>query len=781
MKKLIYFLAALMVFSITSCKDDDVAFNNVEDLERLPMPMFRKKINTGKPDESDEHASGLVDGIPNAIRLKWYGIQGAAGYEIRYATSRLISSNEEDWNNPARNIVHVVLPADQLEYELFNLEYQNDYSFCIRALHPDGLEEHHSKWYGMGGGRDNEDYMTITTGERYTVPFVIDTRDKDYHEFTVLMNLAYDRSAYDSQDADTIEAHFRIENGRFMATHLVVKPSPINPTASVPAEFQNYELTDADLTPGTDGDTYCRVRVTGLDESSLYIVALRDDKNTLAQADVDRYYNYASIRTKGDPGADILIPHKVTTEVYTHPDSIWNEGERKYQACRLDTVITNFNSDITLAEGQTFLLEGGKAYYLRQGPSICKGFTLKTDPADILAGKGRAVVYMCDLYHRVDEKGGKNWTLGKAKGEGDFPAPIKVENVIFEDIDFECPEVNTHANATLDGEKATGNYFINMLSGGLPIEFESIEMRNCTFQGFVRGFFRVQGKNYRKVNRLIIDNNVFFNTGFYSHKGMGYGFVHGEQESNEENICKDLRIMNNTFYDTNLSEFVYPTKNNFHKNLANKDFAPEVVWNIRVENNTFINSATRSARDLFGVKYVPGGSTITFKRNLIALAKDDADNRNLNFTCMTMQEVRGDMTLTLDFKDNYSVGCLDKHLVDDGIVSNAKKRFSATSNSAGMFPKAFVAGMTEDDLKIKVGETPLRSTELFNDPNPKFHQVDGNDASYNAHYTDPATIWTRLQYKSDLKVTTHEIYTKNIGDQRWKTGDPKWFLPGSAQ
>lgn len=68
MKKIIYFLAALIGFAATSCQEDDVNFNNVSDLDRLPMPMFRKKVNTNVADESDQYASRLMSGRLNAIQ-----------------------------------------------------------------------------------------------------------------------------------------------------------------------------------------------------------------------------------------------------------------------------------------------------------------------------------------------------------------------------------------------------------------------------------------------------------------------------------------------------------------------------------------------------------------------------------------------------------------------------------------------------------------------------------------------------------------------------------------
>ena len=87
MKKFIYFLAALMALTVTSCKDDDTTFNVTEDLDRLPMPMFRRKGNTNIADETDLFASRLVTGYSNRIQLHWYGIEGAAGYELRYMIS----------------------------------------------------------------------------------------------------------------------------------------------------------------------------------------------------------------------------------------------------------------------------------------------------------------------------------------------------------------------------------------------------------------------------------------------------------------------------------------------------------------------------------------------------------------------------------------------------------------------------------------------------------------------------------------------------------------------
>ena len=107
-------------------------------------------------------------------------------------------------------------------------------------------------------------------------------------------------------------------------------------------------------------------------------------------------------------------------------------------------------------------------------------------------------------------------------------------------------------------------------------------------------------------------------------------------------------------------------------------------------------------------------------------------------------------------------------------------KFTANKNSFGALTWAFSNDITADDLKTKVGETPLYTTDLFVDPNPVYHAIDESDNDPKMHWIDPNEIWTRLQYKNDLKVTTHEIYRNNIGDQRWKTADPKWFYPAGA-
>lgn len=774
MKKVLYFLAALIAFSVTSCKDDDVVFNNVDDLDRLPRPMFRKKHNTNESEEADQFASKVISGTYNAIQLHWYGVEGASSYELLYKKG-VGSGGTGEGDDPSRfdgwdpevntEVKRVVLPADQLHYELYNLEYSKIYSFAIRAIHPTDPAKN-SLWYGLGGGQEWEDYMQIETKKRYATPIGLETREKDYDGFKVLLNLNWDRSKYTKQDADTIEDRFRIVNGEIGATHLLVTAHSANPTAVVPSEYVKYPITPQDKANGY-------IKLTGLTSSCLYTIALYDDLNTKAQFESDKSYQALNYRTKGDPGAPIKFLHKITTDVYDDPDSVWNIGERKYQACRLDTLIENFNGDALLAEGQVFLLEGGKAYYIRTNQGINKGFVMKTDPADILAGKGRAKIYLGG----IAVKSGNNvqccnWNLGKQPGPNDLDAPIAIEKVIFQDIDFEVPEAKNYGHKENSLGNASGNYFANMYNNGLGVEFESFELRNCTFQGFIRGFFRIQGPNKKVFKKLIVDNCVFFNQGYYDDKGSGYSWFAGAGNNVEDNLFNGLEFTNNTIYDSPRRSLIFDNG----KDLA---WGKDIHWNVRIENNTFINFSTRTkGRYFFDMKFVPGGSKFTFKRNLISLAKDASDKRDVFQAGCLLQTINGTGEITIDIADNYSTGCTDSQLVEDGIFSDSK--FTANSKSFGAYDFGFVPGMTSDDLKIHIGSTPLRSTDLFNDPNPHHLMPASADHHPENHYIDPAQIWTRLQYKNDLKVTTHEIYTKNIGDQRWKTADPKWFYPAGA-
>lgn len=783
MKKFfLYALTAVLALGASSCKDDtNMQPNNpAEDFERMPMTMFRVEENTGV--SNDPYGTGLLEGTLNTAHLAWYGVKGAGGYQIRYAVQNKVSSGkEEDWANDDNilgNFIIKVDPnaADQEQYltmDIPHLEYSTPYRFAIRVLHPDYMDDmespKHSKWYGHGDGRQWAEYVGITTEERYLTPALINVGNisEGRDAFTVYINTnvkdavegavgANAPAAQKEQAFKEFKENFELEQdggqdswetAHFKVTSLKVIPSADTPQATVDAQFKDYALK-----PDMFTDGILNVRVTGLMQNAIYLCDVYNDNNPIP---VDAKYNTIRKPVYGDPGEPILIEHKVIPN-----DRV--PGATDYQACPLDTIIGNFATDVTLAEGQTFYLEGGKAYYFFSHPGLCKGFTLETDPADVAQGK-RATVYMGGIGVGLDAEGNNtasiatcNLMFGKEKSPGEADAPIEVGSVIFRNIDFDCPQATNFGHKTEGLADATGNYFANMYSTGMQVTFESFEVYNCTFQRMVRGFLRVQGVKQKVFNHIIIDGNLFYNCGYYDTNGRGYAWFAGDGNSTVSNIYRDCQFTNNTVYDS-------PRTAMFSDNDKNLEYDGSVQWSIKCNNNTFINYSTRSTgRNFFQTRYIPGGSHYEFKNNLIVLAAADNDTRALNQYGADIREIKGSGQFTFDVRDNYSIGCRDAHMKDDGIfngsqLSNSKNSFGAGNWVPGMLPGG--------DLVVRVGSTPLKATDFFTNPNPPY-TADPSNAKHTDHAA-PADIMNALKVKATAAVTAHEIYQKRIGDPRW--------------
>lgn len=253
-----------------------------------------------------------------------------------------------------------------------------------------------------------------------------------------------------------------------------------------------------------------------------------------------------------------------------------------------------------------------------------------------------------------------------------------------------------------------------------------------------------------------MDNNIFYNCGYYSSNGNSYSWFTGAGQPNQ-NMFKDFSFTNNTIYDSPLANLI--TDNN--KNVAWSD---DVKWNIRIENNTFINFNTCSnGRLILNLRYIPGGSYISMQRNLFALAADENDSRPLYNSGADIRVISGSGEFRFDVKDNYSVGCREEHFKNDGIFTSGA--FSATRNSFGAFPSS--NNGTAEDLVVKVGSTALRATDLFTNPNPPYTGFNASTPNPKDHAA-PDNIFEALTYKLTPEVTAHDIYTLGIGDQRWK-------------
>lgn len=770
-KKLLYTLTALLALGFASCKDDDENMNPTnpaEDFDRMPMTMFRMEENTNV--SNDPYGTRTITEERNTVELAWYGVEGAAGYEIAYGLMPPLT-NPDGWNDENNLAVwpdgkHTkIVPPDQLTLRIEDLEYGTDYRFAIRVLHPDGVEEHHSHWYGHGDGRQWADYCGLKTEDRYVTPGVINVGNisENRDAFTVYINVNV--SAALSGSAAEKEAMFKefqenfelvkdgtendMNTAKFKVDKLTVVPSSETPNATVDSKWMEYPLNESDFVDGK-----AELRVTGLTENAIYLVNVLNSNIPVL---VDARYNTIRKPIYGDPGEPILIKHTVRAT-----DSI--PGEVKYQACYLDGIIGSFATDITLAEGQTFYLEGDKAYYFFANPTLSKGLTLETNPEDVAQGK-RAKVYLGGIGVGLDSDGNRtgdlatcNFMFGKQKGAGEADCPIEVGSVIFRNIDFDCPEAYNYGHQQTGVHSASGNYFANMYSNGMEVYFKSFEVYNCTFQRMVRGFFRVQGSKDKTFEKIVVDGCLFYNCGYYDNNGRGYAWIAGDGGRTTSNVYKNFQWTNNTMYDS-------PRTAMISDNDKNINYEPSVQWNIRIENNTFINFSTRSTgRNFFQTRYVPSGSHYTFKRNLIVLAADDNDKRNLNQYGADIREIKGDGFFSFDVADNYSIGCRESHLADDKIFggsqfSNAKNSFGAvtwTPGNEGAPEDLVVKALTENGKALK-------ATDVFNNPNPPYVQHDPSSANPRDHEA-PADIFNALRYK----MVPSLVVEKNLGDPRWR-------------
>ena len=116
----------------------------------------------------------------------------------------------------------------------------------------------------------------------------------------------------------------------------------------------------------TDGGRFRRgyVDIDGLQKNSVYVINVRNEHIPVKW---DTYYNTYSARTAGEPGDPILVTHNLTPPERDYFDSEeayqtameQHEVALKYNAMRIDFLLTDFISDVNLARSD-FLSEGGK-------------------------------------------------------------------------------------------------------------------------------------------------------------------------------------------------------------------------------------------------------------------------------------------------------------------------------------------------------------------------------------------------------------------------------------
>lgn len=772
MKRYRYYMLALLATAaglFPSCSDDDVVVtDNESNTERLFMPMFRHAQNVGG-DKEVPYNCGRADRFPditgsshvNDIILYWTGVNGASGYRIKAK----IQGTEWDRDE----VLDTIVGPEVLELLHEDLQYSTGYHYAIQALSPRG-EAYNSKWYGYGDSAHQDDqsrdsnassgddnYGALNTGERYEIPSLFWVENVTKQTMRVCFN-----ADAEGNYPGFVEAGGTVEDGKWVFDEIKIEPSSDNPGLPV----LSHKMTAEDLSRGY-------VDFEGLESNAAYIV---NGFNNKVKRYFDRPYNATMVRMQGDAGEPVKIAWDVSQR-----DTILEQAFcPDLQACRIDTVLMNYMSDNSIAEGQIFYLEGGKTYYTQMNVELTKGLTLETDPADLAAGKGRATVL---LGVGVTSESGiagnsNNFMLGRnAKSTAENGVSLALQPMIFNEINFSVHRYYNYMDKNGTGGNSdlsiTANYFMNMYSQGLSFSLTELRITNCSFSGMVRGFIRFQGPNRQLIERLTVEGCVFYDCGAYDANGRGYAWFAGPGNNRNSNFYQNLTIRNNTFVDCPRHALVSE-----NKNLA---WPAGATWNIVIENNTFINFSTRSSNKGHGrvleIEYPPLGSKIAFRKNLfVQVRQNDSDDRALYMNGMYISA----KNLTYDFADNYAtcVPAWGKYksstdpkstLIDGLFTVNA---FSNSTTGAG-YQNGLLNLGGEGETRIKFGDNrneneadavgyQLTAEELFKNPAPR---------AANGHKDMHRYDVDGFYYNLTPRVMSHPIYTKKIGDQRWATGD----------
>lgn len=788
MKKfLLYSLMLLASVSFGSCSDDDNTVAGGEDADRLFQPMFRKQHNTGI--SNDPFESVVVD--INKAQLYWTIINDAVAYEIKWSVQNYVANGEDAWIeaeqglNGKELLGHVVVLAPKWDLLIHDLQYSQDHRFAIRALNSfdksnyslfqgeEGVynilgsgdaawknDPRNSKWYGYGQGREWEDYFGLTMGNRtdkYAVPNVVQTSEWDKNSFHLTLNRKLDESLYKPEELASIRENFNFvdaEQTILKVDYFTLTASPTTPTATVNPDYVKWDIPES----AWGDDNIIELDIDGLSENSVYDINAWDNSIAIK---VDASYNVPLARkTKGTPAAPRLIQH------VPNATATIGEGEdantydiSKYNSMELDDIIMEYSDDIGVAENQVFYLEGGKAYHFTRTLSVYKGFTLATNPDDVAKGK-RATLYMSGMTETGGTPNTCNFMLGRQPVSGENPTiPIAIDSIRFMDLDVDCPLARNYGHDEKDG---SGNYFMNMFSNGMGIYVSLLEWRNCSFQGLIRGFFRIQGNNDFNILELNLIGCDFYNCGYYSGTAGDYAYIFADHNGKvKSNILEKVEVSDCVFYNN-------PKRSVITDNNRNLVWDASVRWNIDVHHNTFVNFCTVAQNPIMNTRYIPAGSVLGFHDNVIILTKDAADvNRKMESAGWDAREIQGgDGTgkCTFEIYNNWTTN--DTEYLTNG-QPFAAYALSATSNTPGKWstslPEAYPYGT--DELVVHL-EKNLRATDLMVSPNPKYFI--GTKVNALDYHTDNGI--DGLYYQQNDRVLNSDIYKSGAGARKLHNG-----------
>ena len=791
MKKLLNSIMLLLLAGtsalMVSCKDDDKNGSSTN-TDRQFMTMFICDNTRGKGTDYPYNC-GLDGAYPhgNTIHLYWYGVDDCAGYQIQMALQIKVSGGAEAWakvQGTSDLLLDTIVGPKQLDMLLKDLQYSTNYRFAIRALSKldqnikgdESTFAHASNWYGHGNGRQWQEYLGISTNDRYPTPMAIyvnqaETTENTMHVYfnTNINDLGLDLTQEDDRDKyDAYYENFNIDElGNFGYRYLTVSPSPNNPNSTVDEKWKKYEITEADRQRGY-------VVITGLTANSVYVIDVVDPK---VPVDIDAKYNTCTARSDGQPGEPILLSH---SDLIAEADNLpipKNDAKRadvygpmaaKYDAAPITPTLYDFISDTKYAEGQTFELEGGKTYYLDGNDITCKGFVLRTRPEDVAEGKRARVICGIGNSSAVFTQGieGRQWdgcpysmfTFGRSPEAGEG-GEIYMKKLAFYDIDFDNPECFNYGDQKAGIGSATGNYFFNMFSDGMAVTLDSLVIENCTFKRIVRGFVREQGPNYKRWNHVLIKNNMFYDCGYYSNGAGGYCWIDGAGNNGKTNMLADFKAIENTFYDCPFPAFIKQQLGDAYK------YEGDSKWNITFSNNTLVNYNTRADGSIFKMTRVPNGSIFNVENNLIILCKQAGDQRVLGQwgSQITDTEPLSDGSAgqcTLNFHNNWST---NNDLTNGQIFS--ARAWSSTSESFGFLVKDQKA-ILNGSLEVSVAD--ISATDLLISPCPPHIAATAEDR--NMHRAD-ALDGTASEYNVNLyfKDKNNDIWNNNVGAARWRS------------
>jgi len=777
---MLLFLASASAL-IISCKDDDEAAPGTD---REFMTMFICDNTRGKGSDYP-YNSGLDGAYPhgNTIHLYWYGVNDCAGYQVQMALQPKVSGGKEAWarvQGTSDLLLDTILGPKVLDLLIKDLQYSTSYRFAIRALSTqdqnikgdESTFAHASQWFGHGNGRQWQEYLGIDTKDRYPTPFAIyvnqaETTETTMHVYlnTNISQLGLDLT--DPTDQEKLESfyeNFNIDaDGNLGYQFLRVQPSPNNPNSTVGEKWKYYKITDEDRARGY-------VVVDGLTANSVYVIDAIDPTVPIA---IDAKYNTCTARSDGKPGDPILLKHDelmATQNVGTLPHSdayqraVVYSRATDFDAAPLTPTLYDFISNTNYAEGQTFLLEGGKTYYLDGNDITCKGFVLRTDPADVAQGKRAKVISGIGKSDYFSQGvNGEQWngcpysmfTFGRSPEAGEG-GEIYMKKLAFYDIDFDNPMCYNYGEQAANIGTATGNYFFNMYSNGMAVTLDSLVMENCSFKRIVRGFIREQGPNYKVWNHVLIKNNLFLDCGYYNQGAGGYCWIAGINQPGS-NLYKDFKVVENTFFDSPFPSFFSEENTN-----NARDNGP---WIITFSNNTLINFNTRANGAIFKMRQLPNGSVFNVENNLFVLCKKAGDVRQLQ---MWGADIRDTQTLsdgsagkvTLNFHNNWST---NNDLTNGSIFS--ANAWTATSNNFGKLVKEGAATLN-GSLEVSVAN--ISATDLMEQPCPPHVAATANDR--NMHRADALDGTAKTEYNVNLffKNKDNDIYRNNVGAARWR-------------